>query len=233
MIFLRNLFLERNKGVTQKVDLVKISCLYKEIENGGIKSISTSDLMFLLMSNPNFADIGSLPDFDLRSLIYLNFKQIKEQTDLDDFVIYRLMVALEFSNRVFQDSKLRFGQITSSKKAGEVSLSFFQNKYQEYLLGFFMDVNKKLIQSEIIFKGTLNASIACPRDIFACALRYNAHSFILVHNHPSGDCSASKEDLRFTKKMVKASKIMGIEFTDHLIVGANRYLSLREEQLFR
>jgi DNA repair protein RadC len=215
------------------VNLSKILKLYQKIENDGVRSLSTSDLMFILLSMHSFVDTESLPDFDLRNLLYLSFKQLKDQTGLDDSVIFKLMAALEFSNRVFQENHLRFGQINSSKKAGDVALSFFQNKYQEYLLGFFMDVNKKLIRTEIIFKGTLNASIACPRDIFACALKYNAHSFILVHNHPSGDCNASKEDLRFTKKMVKASRIMGIEFTDHLIIGANRYLSLREEQLFK
>ncbi|WP_317636206.1 JAB domain-containing protein [Xylocopilactobacillus apicola] len=206
--------------------------LEKHIEKYGFAAIDDEDLLKIILGTPSLIDDELGICLSLRDLAFLDFEQLSRKTSLNDQEILKLLASVELGNRVFEDCQLRFGQLTTSKDAGEISLSFFQNIYQECLVGFFLDVNKKLIKSEIIFKGTLDASIACPRDVLVCALKYHAHSFILAHNHPSGECIASKADLRFTKKMAQAAQIMGVEFTDHLVVGSKRYLSLREENLF-
>ena len=77
--------------------------------------------------------------------------------------------------------------------------------------------------------GSLSASVVHPREVFAMAIRYAAASMILVHNHPSGDPNPSREDLAITDRLVKAGRILDIPVLDHIILGDNRFLSLKEK----
>lgn len=77
--------------------------------------------------------------------------------------------------------------------------------------------------------GNVNSSIVGIREMFQKALLANAVSIIVMHNHPSGDCSPSREDVNITKKMKEAGDLIGIEVLDHIIVGENNYCSLKEK----
>jgi len=94
-----------------------------------------------------------------------------------------------------------------------------RGKKKEYLLAFFLNARHQLIAKETISVGTLTASLAHPREIFAPAIGKAAAGVILVHNHPSGDPSPSDEDVRLTKRISQAGHIMGIDLLDHLIVA--------------
>lgn len=89
---------------------------------------------------------------------------------------------------------------------------------------------------EPIHKGTLNASLAHPRDVFREAIRMSAAAIIVAHNHPSGDPTPSAEDIQTTRQLRDTGRVVGIELLDHIIIGGNRphpapYVSLREERL--
>lgn len=94
-----------------------------------------------------------------------------------------------------------------------------RDKKKEYLLAFFLNARNQLISKEIISIGTLTASLAHPREIFAPAIGKAAAGVILAHNHPSGDPSPSEEDMRLTKRVSQAGHILGIELLDHLIIA--------------
>ena len=81
-------------------------------------------------------------------------------------------------------------------------------------------------------KGTVNASMASPREAFIEALRTGAVYIILLHNHPSGDPTPSREDIVTTKRMKEAGNIIGINLIDHIIIGDNKYISLKQIGLF-
>ena len=100
---------------------------------------------------------------------------------------------------------------------------------KEHLRGLYLDTRNKLIRDEIISIGTLNASLAYPRDVFSPALESHAAAIILAHNHPSGDPSPSKDDIELTKRIIEASKILEIEVLDHVIIGNEKYFSLKEK----
>lgn len=82
-----------------------------------------------------------------------------------------------------------------------------------------------------ISKGDINSSHAGAREVFRPAIVQNAASVILFHNHPSGDCSPSKDDKNVTERLVKAGKILGIQVVDHIIVGEDKYFSFKAERL--
>jgi len=76
--------------------------------------------------------------------------------------------------------------------------------------------------------GTLNSSLVHPREVFKAPLRRSSAAIIALHNHPSGDPTPSKEDLEITKRLVDAGKLLGIPLLDHIIIGAQKYVSLKE-----
>ena len=98
---------------------------------------------------------------------------------------------------------------------------------KELMKGLYLDNRNKLIRDEVIAVGGLNIDYASPRDIFAPALEYRASAFILIHNHPSGNPEPSDDDIKFTKKIKEGSEILGVPFLDHIIIGRNRYRSLK------
>lgn len=107
--------------------------------------------------------------------------------------------------------------------------SFLCNKKQECLAMLTLDGANRLIDSQIIFQGTLNQSLIHPREIFAKAIEDRAASIVVAHNHPSGVLQPSEEDEVATRKLVAAGELLGIDVVDHLIVGKSGYTSLRDE----
>lgn len=99
---------------------------------------------------------------------------------------------------------------------------------EEYMYMICMNTKNKVIGVFEISHGSVNASIVTPREVFQKALLANAVSIILMHNHPSGDCTASREDIEVTKRLVEAGKVVGVEVLDHIIIG-DRYSSLKEK----
>ncbi|MBL4952095.1 DNA repair protein RadC [Neobacillus sp. YIM B02564] len=83
-----------------------------------------------------------------------------------------------------------------------------------------------------LFKGSLNAAIVHPREVFQAALLNNAASIICFHNHPSGNPEPSKEDIDVTKRLAEAGQILGIQVLDHIIIGDGKFVSLKQKGYF-
>ena len=107
-----------------------------------------------------------------------------------------------------------------------------RHEEQELLICMMLDTKNHLLGDEMIFKGTVNSSLANPREIFLSAVSYHAVGILLVHNHPSGDCTPSQADVDFTQRVKEAGEILGIPLLDHIIIGDCKYLSFREQGIF-
>jgi len=106
------------------------------------------------------------------------------------------------------------------------------NKYdREVFLSLLLNTKNMPIGVEEVSIGCLNSSIIHPRELFKSAVLASASSLILIHNHPSGDPEASREDLELTKRLVKAGELMGIKILDHVIIAGERFLSLLDRGL--
>ncbi len=129
-----------------------------------------------------------------------------------------LIAAAELARRAKETGELAQPTLRSIQDVVGQAIEIREKK-KEYLLAFFLNARHQLIAKEIISIGTLTASLAHPREIFAPAIGRAAAGVILVHNHPSGDPSPSEEDIRLTKRIAQAGVIMGIDLLDHLIVA--------------
>ena len=103
-----------------------------------------------------------------------------------------------------------------------------QAEAQEVFGILILNTKNRIVAVHEISRGTLNSSMAHPREVFKPAILHNAASIICFHNHPSGDPEPSKEDVELSNRLVEAGKILGIEVFDHIVVGDDRYVSLKE-----
>ncbi|MCZ6634368.1 MAG: DNA repair protein RadC [bacterium] len=111
-------------------------------------------------------------------------------------------------------------------------LTDIKDRRKEHFVAFFLNARNQVICREDVSVGSLNASLVHPREVFAPAVGSSAASVILAHNHPSGDVTPSQEDIELTRRMVQAGEIMGIEVLDHIVVGSERFLSMKEAGVF-
>ena len=103
---------------------------------------------------------------------------------------------------------------------------------REHFVCLHLNARNQVNALETISVGSLNATLVHPREVFKSAILNNAASVILAHNHPSNDTTPSREDIELTRRMVQAGEILGIDVLDHVIVTPDRFLSMREANLF-
>jgi DNA repair protein RadC len=118
--------------------------------------------------------------------------------------------------------------IKSPKVLFEHYHTLFDNQVRERFVVFWLNSANKVVGFEVVSEGLLNTSLTHPREIFRGAIVATAASIIVAHNHPSGNPDPSDEDLRVTRQIVEAGKIIGIPVHDHLIFADTGYTSLAE-----
>ena len=118
--------------------------------------------------------------------------------------------------------------IASTQEAGRFGVSEIGDEAQEVVLVVILNTKNKINAIHRVFTGSLNTSVAHPREIFRSALLNNGARILVYHNHPSGNTDPSEADLIFTKRMEDAGNILGIDLLDHIIVSGKEWLSLRE-----
>jgi DNA repair protein RadC len=102
---------------------------------------------------------------------------------------------------------------------------------QEHLRVLLLDTRNRLIRTVEVYQGSLNSSLIRTAEVFQDAVRSNAAAIIVVHNHPSGDPTPSPEDISVTRNLQAAGKLLDIEVLDHIILGKNRFVSLKARGL--
>ncbi|MCI5052706.1 MAG: DNA repair protein RadC [Simkaniaceae bacterium] len=141
----------------------------------------------------------------------------------------QLKAALALANR---SSNQHRQHIYSPFDAYQALLCLFYQREVETLVVLLRDTKGRILQKEIVAIGSLGGVIMHPREVFHPAVRHRASSFILAHNHPSGDPTPSDEDFNLTKNLISCAGIMGIPVDDHIIVGDGKYISLYQDGYF-
>lgn len=117
--------------------------------------------------------------------------------------------------------------ILSHKHAFQILKKQITNEVEEFWC-LALASNLRLLESKLIFRGTVDYCTIHPRDIFRFACQTNASKLVIAHNHPSNDLNPSKEDIEITNRLLEASHFIEIPIIDHIIVGSNNYLSMAE-----
>ena len=141
----------------------------------------------------------------------------------------RIVAALELGKRLAQPQPdLDVPQVRSPSDAEALLIPWIGHQEQECFAVLYLNTRNRVIGKEILYRGTLNCSLVRAAEVFRGAIRRNCASLMVSHNHPSGDPSPSPEDIALTRRLVQAGRMMEVDLLDHIIVGRNRALSLRE-----
>jgi len=145
----------------------------------------------------------------------------------------QIKAAFELANRLEDYSEA--GEKPVIKTPDDVASlvkSRLKGKKKEHFLALLLDTRNQLIKVAEVSVGSLDTSVVHPREVFKEAISASAASVIFVHNHPSGDPTASEDDIKLTKRLAEAGGIMGIDVLDHIIICDKEHLSLKREGLF-
>lgn len=205
----------------------------------GAKSLSDRDLLALLLRTGNSdSDIKGPKVFELIDKLYEKFASLKDilHAAPEELLGIRgvgpakaatLSVISEISYRLINSRSPAPHKIVDEQSAYQY-FHDLTREGQEVVVAVFLTTLNKVICRREIFRGSLSASIANPREIVREALRANAAKVIVAHNHPSQEADPSREDIHFTKRLQKAFSAVGISFLDHLIVCEEKYFSFAQ-----
>ena len=160
-----------------------------------------------------------------------SFQSLMKLKGIGKVKAVQILCLSELAKRLSKASvepRLRF---SSSQSVAEYYMEDLRHRNQEVMKLLLLNSKAELIDETNISKGTVNASLVTPRELFVEALKKEAVSMILLHNHPSGDPTPSRDDILTTKRISECGLLIGIELSDHIIIGNNCYVSFREENL--
>ncbi|UNC90918.1 RadC family protein [Candidatus Contubernalis alkaliaceticus] len=164
----------------------------------------------------------------LRELPLLTIEELMELNGVGLAKGVQIKAALELGRRMASSIKQEDKNVSSPKDVADYLMEEMRYYQKEYFKVILLNTKNQIISTELISIGSLNSSIVHPREIFSVAIKKVSASVILVHNHPSGDPTPSREDIEVTKRIIQAGDIIGITVLDHMIIGEGRYYSFRE-----
>lgn len=142
-----------------------------------------------------------------------------------------IKAALEIGRRLVASAPEERPKVSSPDDAFHLLKSEMMFLDQEHLRLILLDTRNRVIRTPTIYVGSLNTSVIRVGELFRAAIRENAAAFIVAHNHPSGDPSPSPEDINVTRQIVQAGKLLDIDVLDHIVIGRNRFISLKQRGL--
>ena len=170
-----------------------------------------------------------LPGKHLGGLFHISMEQLQEIHGIGMVKAVQLKCMAEFTKRMVRSSmpaeKLKCNEPEQVAAYYIQQMRFLETEQVRLLV---LDGKNALSKEIVISNGSFNASAAAPREIFYNALKHKAVNIILLHNHPSGDPTPSREDMLMTKRIQEVGHMIGIELLDHIVIGDNRYISFRE-----
>ena len=168
----------------------------------------------------------------LLGLMHLSLPELMELRGIGRVKGIELLCVGELSRRIWKSvARDNVPAFTDPARIAGYYMEDMRHMEQEELRLMMLNTKNTLIRDSLIFRGTVNLSVASPREIFIEALRYQAVSLILVHNHPSGDPEPSRADIALTRRVAEAGQMIGIYLQDHVVIGEHSYVSMKERGL--
>jgi len=229
---------KESKPVYRITDMFETDRPRERLAEHGAQVLSNAELLAILLrvgvQGENAVAMGQrlLQDLGgLHGLHRASFTEVCAQHGIGAAKAAQIKAAIELGRRLTQQSPEERPAIHSPADAAEMVRYEMGALEQEHLRVILLDTRNRVISVEKIYVGSLNSSTVRVGELFRPAIQRSAASVILLHNHPSGDPSPSPEDVALTRSVVQAGKLLDIEVLDHLVIGLNRWVSLKEKGL--
>lgn len=202
----------------------------------GAENLSLQELLALIIERGNkqqnvlqlaqelVARFGNLDNIKSASL-----EELKQIKGIGPATACKIKAALEIGKRGNKNFQQHQKKINKPADVFKLLKPLIGDKKKEHFVVLSLDTKNNIISLDTISIGSLNISLAHPREIFQAAIKNSAATIILVHNHPSGDPTPSDNDLKITKRLLEISKLLGIRLIDHIIIGQNSYYSFSNQ----
>ena len=194
----------------------------------GSEALRDTELLSLILDLSLEKATALLKKQTIGELLYRQYDELKPL--LGWAKARRLITAFELSRRVL-DKGLGITPVIADPASTLPFLNDIRQAQKEHFVCLYLNARNQMLRNEVISIGSLSASIVHPREVFRIAIEQCAASIVLAHNHPSGDTSPSRDDIELTQRLVKAGQMIGIDILDHIIVGKDDFLSMRERGL--
>ncbi len=211
----------------------------ERLHAAGASALSTRELLAIIIGSgterQSAVDVAGrlLHDHDgsLRQLAASSAGQIKAVPGIGPAVAARLMAALELGRRMAREGAGDRPRIRGPRDVYDLCAPAMQDAKQEEFRVLLLNTQHAVVRELVVTRGTLDASVVHPREVFRAAIVESAAAVILVHNHPSGDPTPSREDREVTDQLAEAGRLIGIAVLDHIVIGEGRYVSFVEAGL--
>jgi DNA repair protein RadC len=199
----------------------------------GAAALGSRELLALLLGTGR-RDASALEVADellaegLHSLAGCSLSELQRRPGVGQAKAARVLAALELGARVASESTRPAPVFRGAEEAGRYLLPRYSTRPVETFGLLALDVRHRLRREVVVSVGCLTSSLVHPREVFSEAIAARAAAILLFHNHPSGDPEPSAEDLALTRRLASAGTLLGISVLDHVVLGAGRFVSLRE-----
>jgi DNA repair protein RadC len=210
----------------------------ERLKHYGPSALSTSELLAILLrtgvrgENVIHMAMRLLADYrGLSGLAKASFGDLQAIRGIGPAKVTQLKAAFELGRRLLVEAPDERPQIRSPADAANLVMLEMGLLEQEHLRLLLLDTKNRVLDMPTVYIGNLNTSVIRVGELFRHALRANCAGLIVVHNHPSGDPTPSPEDIRVTERIIEAGKLLDIDVLDHLVIGRQRFVSLKEQKL--
>jgi DNA repair protein RadC len=204
----------------------------------GAEALSEAELLALIIgtgtpsTGQSAVDLGRqlIQEFgSLRNLASATVAEIGRLKGTGPAKTAAIKASLEIASRLNTDRLMSGERFTSPEQVYRHYHHRLRDRRKEYFMALLLDSKNRILREVRISEGSLNQSIVHPREVFSPAVRESAAAIILVHNHPSGDPTPSREDREITCRLKDAGELMGVKVLDHIIIGDGGFVSFTSE----
>ena len=210
---------------------------YEKLEQYGAEYLTNAELLAIIIKSGTKEEtavglaqkvlkLNTQKEDNLRFLMNLTLEEITKIKGIGKVKAIQLKAICELAKRINAVSSYKEKQILCPKDIAEILMEKMQFEKQEILKVAILNNKNKLIRIKDIAIGGGNFVSTTIKSILNEAVKIEANKIILIHNHPTGDPTPSRQDIEFTKNVKKASEILGIQLLDHVVIGDGRYVSI-------
>ncbi|MDD5615028.1 MAG: DNA repair protein RadC [Candidatus Methanoperedens sp.] len=200
----------------------------------GPGSLSNNELLSLVINSgtvgENVLSLSQriLATYDIQQLSAVDISQLMKIHGIKKGKAARIAACFELARRLQSFSRDSRQKANSPEDVYRLLYPHMREKKKETFIELCLDTKNQVLRQDVISIGSLSANIVHPREVFKTALLESAAHIIVVHNHPSGDPTPSREDIEITKRLLEAGKLIGVDLLDHVIIGDGRHFSMKE-----
>lgn len=212
---------------------------YEKFLSLGASGLSDADLLAIIIKtgtkDKSAVDIAqeilSGRHGNLLNLYEMSYDELIQVSGIGQIKAIQLKAVAELSMRISKAKRTRSIRMNTPVTIADYYMEQMRHLQQEVVICAYFDVKSRFLGDKFISKGSLSSSVVDISSVMRTALEKNASKIVLLHNHPSGDCTPSKDDIAVTDRLAEGSRIFSIELCDHIIIGDNEYYSFYENKI--